>query len=78
MEKIDRTLRLPAVSEITGLPGSTIYERIAQGKFPKPVKLEGRAVGWIESEVAAWQAERNAERIARRDGRATGERRVRA
>ena len=57
--------------EITGLPGSTIYERIAQGKFPKPVKLEGRAVGWIESEVAAWQAERNAERKAQRDGGAS-------
>lgn len=45
-------LRLPAVLARTGLSRSTIYLRIAQGAFPKPVKLGGaRAVGWIEAEI---------------------------
>lgn len=47
-------LRLPAVKTITGLSRSTIYLRIAQGTFPRPVSLGGRAVGWLEAEVQDW------------------------
>lgn len=47
-------LRLPAVKARTGLSRSTIYLRIAEGSFPKPVSLGGRAVGWIEAEVNDW------------------------
>ncbi len=51
-------LRLPAIKSSTGLSRSTIYLRIAQGVFPKPVSLGGRAVGWPASEVAALNAAR--------------------
>jgi len=51
-------LRLPAIKTGTGLSRSTIYLRIAQGVFPKPVSLGGRAVGWPASEVAALNAAR--------------------
>lgn len=47
-------LRLPAVKVRTGLSRSTIYLRIAEDSFPKPVSLGGRAVGWIEAEVNDW------------------------
>jgi prophage regulatory protein len=47
-------LRLPAVKTRTGLSRSTIYLRIAQGTFPRPVALGGRAVGWLEAEVQEW------------------------
>ena len=47
-------LRLPAVRARTGLSRSTIYFRIAEGAFPKPVSLGGRAVGWLESEIQDW------------------------
>jgi prophage regulatory protein len=47
-------LRLPTVKFRTGLSRSTLYLRISQGQFPKPVNLGGRAVGWLESEVDAW------------------------
>ncbi|MEX2165140.1 MAG: AlpA family transcriptional regulator [Sulfuricaulis sp.] len=47
-------LRLPAVKTRTGLSRSTIYLRVAQGKFPKPVSLGARAVGWVESEIQEW------------------------
>lgn len=49
----DSILRLPSVKTNTGLSRSTIYLRIAQGEFTKPVSLGGRAVGWPASEVAA-------------------------
>jgi prophage regulatory protein len=47
-------LRLPAVKMSTGLSRSTIYLRVSQGTFPKPVSLGGRAVGWLEAEVQDW------------------------
>lgn len=47
-------LRLPAVKARTGLSRSTIYLRISEGRFPGPVSLGGRAVGWIEAEVSDW------------------------
>lgn len=47
-------LRLPAVKASTGLSRSTIYLRVAEGTFPKPVSLGGRAVGWLEAEIQQW------------------------
>jgi len=49
-----RMLRLPAVLVRTGLSRSTIYLRISEGRFPKPISLGGRAVGWVEAEINAW------------------------
>jgi prophage regulatory protein len=51
-------LRLPAVKASTGLSRSTIYLRVSQGTFPRPVHLGGRAVGWVEEEIQSWLAER--------------------
>lgn len=50
--------RLPAVKSESGLSRSTIYLRIAQGLWTKPVSLGRRAVGWPDSEVAAINAAR--------------------
>lgn len=47
-------LRLPTVRARTGLSRSTIYMRVADGNFPKPVNLGARAVGWLEAEIDAW------------------------
>ena len=44
-------LRLPAVKQRTGLGRSTIYSRIALGKFPRPIRLSERCVGWLEDEI---------------------------
>lgn len=46
-------LRLPAVRERSGLSRSTIYQRIIDGLWPKPVNLGPRAVGWPASELDA-------------------------
>ena len=47
-------LRLPAVKTRTRLSRSTMYLRVSEGKFPRPVSLGGRAVGWLEAEVQEW------------------------
>ena len=56
-----RFLRLPEVMARTGLSRSTIYVRLEQGCFPRPVSLGSRAVGWVEAEVDEWMRERIAE-----------------
>lgn len=47
-------LRIKAVVEVTGLSKSTIYQFVADGRFPKPVQLGPRAVGWLNSDVQQW------------------------
>ncbi len=51
-------LRLPAVKERSGYSRSTIYLRMAQGLWTKPVNLGARAVAWPSTEVAALNAAR--------------------
>jgi prophage regulatory protein len=51
-------LRLRAILSSTGLSRSTIYLRISQGAFPKPVSLGGRAVGWPAIDVETINAAR--------------------
>ena len=51
-------LRLPAVKSESGLSRSSIYLRISQGLWTKPISLGARAVGWPSSEVAAINAAR--------------------
>lgn len=53
-----RVLRLPQVCVATGLRRSFIYQLQAQSRFPKSVKIGVRAVGWLESEVQDWLAQR--------------------
>jgi prophage regulatory protein len=51
-------LRLPTIKAETGLSRSSIYLRISQGLWPKPVSLGARAVGWPADEVSALNAAR--------------------
>lgn len=55
-------LRRPQVEAESGLSRSTIYLRIEQGLWPRPVRLGPRAVGWPAGEVAALNAARIAGR----------------
>lgn len=55
-------LKLDAVKSITGLSRSSIYQAIAEGKFPSQVKLGARSVAWVASEVEEWMSCRIANR----------------
>lgn len=50
----DKIYRRPDVESLVGLSRSTIYAMIADGTFPKPIKLGKRAVGWRQSDVLTW------------------------
>lgn len=49
-----KILRLPSVKESTGLSRSTIYLRMANNEFPRPISLGGRSVGWLEEDINKW------------------------
>ena len=44
-------LKIQKVIELTTLSRSTIYRLVETGKFPRPVKLTTRTIGWVEEEV---------------------------
>lgn len=46
--------RLRDVMRITALSRSTVYRRIAEGRFPAPVNLGGRASAWASAALQAW------------------------
>ena len=52
--KPKRLIRLPEVIKTTGLKRSTIYKKMADGDFPRPVKLGQRSVGWADTAIDQW------------------------
>lgn len=46
--------RMADVIRITALSRATLYRRIAEGKFPPPIHLGGRACGWTPAALQAW------------------------
>jgi prophage regulatory protein len=46
-----KIMKLPAVIKLTKLSRSSIYRLIANGDFPKQIKLAERSCGWLEFEI---------------------------
>lgn len=53
-----KILRLPEVKRVTGLSRSSIYQKISDGEFPKQINLGTKSVGWIESDIQNWIADK--------------------
>ncbi len=53
-----KILRLPAVLDRVGLKRSSVYQMMAEGTFPKSIKLGARAVGWSSESVDTWITQR--------------------
>ena len=54
MSMTNRIYRRPDVEQMIGLSRSTLYAMIAEGAFPRPIKLGKRAVGWREADLRTW------------------------
>ena len=53
-----RLLRRREVERKIGHAHSWIYSKVASGEFPAPVSIGARSVGWLESEIDLWIANR--------------------
>jgi len=51
-------IRLGQVRARTGLSRSTLYAYMRAGRFPAPITISERCVGWVEAEIDQWIAER--------------------
>ena len=47
-------IRRKALEARIGLSCSTIYMMMSEGRFPRPIKIGRRAVGWRASDVEEW------------------------
>jgi predicted DNA-binding transcriptional regulator AlpA len=54
----DRFLGWKTVKSLTGFSRTTAWRRQKAGDFPTPRQISPGRVGWLESEVNAWQASR--------------------
>lgn len=57
----EHILKIEEVVKATGLSRRTVYDEIAAGRFPRPVQLTARRVGWPASRIETWIAERIAD-----------------
>jgi prophage regulatory protein len=58
----DRAVREPERLSITGVPTSTWYELMAEGRAPKPFRIGVRIVAWSFNELVAWVEAQKAKR----------------
>jgi prophage regulatory protein len=66
-------VRLADLYPYVGLKRTQIEVLISQGRFPKPIRLADRAMGWAEDELIAWQQARIAERDAGASAKSEGD-----
>ncbi|WP_337192893.1 helix-turn-helix transcriptional regulator [Alteraurantiacibacter buctensis] len=49
-----RLIRLKEVQHRVGLSRSTIYKKMADGRFPKSRSLGSKCTVWVEAEIEDW------------------------
>jgi len=49
-----KILRMPHLTEKTGLCRATIYALIRSGHFPRAIRITANTSGWIEAEIDSW------------------------
>lgn len=59
--QLGRLLRRAEVEALVGLGRSSIYAMMAEGRFPRPVRVGRGAVRWPEAVIQAWVAARLAQ-----------------
>lgn len=53
-----KMLKRTDVEVMIGLSRSTIYAGIAEGTFPKPIRVGRRAVRFLQSDIEQWIKDR--------------------
>lgn len=51
---VGRVLNIAEVVDRIGLSRASIYRLVAEGKFPTPIKLGDRRIGWRDSSINEW------------------------
>lgn len=51
-----KILPIAETADRIGICARQVYIEVSEGRFPKPVQVTARRVGWIDTEVDAWIA----------------------
>lgn len=51
-------LRVRKVTEMVGFSKTTLYARVKDGSFPKPIRLGPHSVAFLESDIFKWMESR--------------------
>ena len=57
IEQSGKLMRIADVCELLGISRSTIYKRVSDGTFPRPIQVGPRAVRWHVDDIVAWRDE---------------------
>jgi prophage regulatory protein len=68
----DRFLTKPEVLRITGFSAATLWREVRAGRFPAPVALSAKRIGFLQSEIEAWVSNKVQARRDPRVGDAEG------
>jgi len=60
MQTPEKFIRLRELQPLIGLKKASVYRKLRAGTFPRPIKIGDRAIAWRASDVAQWQASREA------------------
>ena len=60
---MERLIRLPEVLRVVGFKKSSVYNLIATGDFPRPIKIGTRAAAWPESVIEKWVQDKIADAV---------------
>ncbi len=55
---MDSIIRIAAVLALTGLSRVSVWRQVRAGQFPAPIELSANTIGWLENDIASWQASR--------------------
>lgn len=53
----EAVLRLPDVLALVGLSRASVYAKVAEHRFPRPIKLTAHASGWRVGDIRTWLAD---------------------
>lgn len=56
MQIINPLLPLKAVTQFTSLSRATVYRRVKDGSFPKPIRIGENRVVWRYEDLETWLA----------------------
>ncbi|WP_110972560.1 AlpA family phage regulatory protein [Pseudomonas huaxiensis] len=63
VEPEHRIMRLAEVEKTVGFKRTHIYNLIKLDRFPRPLRIGIRAIGWDSAEIAHWVSERLKDRV---------------
>ena len=51
---LPRLRRMPYVKAFTNLSDPTIWRKVKDGTFPRPIRIGAKSVAWLEEDLIEW------------------------